>query len=62
VAGRQRVRHSPLQAYAAAGVRYTAAQQEEAARAAGFDGVGDISPYLRSLLSYHNDTLGVPIG
>ena len=54
--------YESLQAYAAAGVRYTAEQQDAAARAAGFDGVGSISPYLRSLLSYHNDTLGVPVG
>ena len=34
-------------------------EQEEAAKVAGFKGINDISPYLRSLLSYHNDTLGV---
>lgn len=39
----------------------TAEAQEAAARAAGFDGVRDIGPYLRSLLSYHNDTLGVRV-
>jgi hypothetical protein len=50
-----------LQAYAAAGVRHTAEEQEAAARAAGFDGIGAISPYLRSLLSYHHDTLAVRI-
>ncbi len=50
-----------LQEYAAAGVRYTDAQQNDAALAAGFEGVGDISPYLRSLLSYHHDTLAVPV-
>lgn len=49
-----------LQAFAAGGVRYTNAQQDEAAKVAGFDGVDAIGPYLRSLLSYHNDTLGVP--
>ena len=51
-----------LQSYAAGGVRYSEAEQDEAARVAGFSGVGDIGPYLRSLLSYHNDTLGVPGG
>lgn len=51
--------YESLQSYAAAGVRYSDAEQDEAARAAGFDGVGQIGPYLRSLLSYHNDTLGV---
>lgn len=51
-----------LQTYAAGGVRYSEAEQDEAARVAGFSGVGDIGPYLRSLLSYHNDTLGVPGG
>jgi hypothetical protein len=50
-----------LQAYAAAGARYSEAEQEEAAQAAGFDGVNTISPYLRSLLSYHHDTLAVRV-
>ncbi|MDH3222101.1 MAG: hypothetical protein OEO23_00185 [Gemmatimonadota bacterium] len=50
-----------LQDYAAAGVRYSEEQQNDAALAAGFDGVSDISPYLRSLLSYHHDTLAVPV-
>ena len=48
-----------LQAFAAAGAMHSAEQQEAAARAAGFDGVGAISPYLRSLLAYHHDTLAV---
>jgi len=48
-----------LQAFAAAGAQHSAEQQEEAARAAGFDGVGAISPYLRSLLDHHHDTLAV---
>ncbi len=54
--------YESLQAYAAAGAASTADEQEEAANRAGFDGVGDIGPYLRSLLSYHHDTLGVPVG
>jgi len=54
--------YANLQAYAAAGVRYSGEEQDEAARTAGFTGVAQISPYLRSLLSYHNDTLGVPVG
>ena len=32
--------------------------EEKAAIKAGFKGVTDISPYLRSLISRHNDTLG----
>jgi len=48
-----------LQTYAAAGVRYSEQEQNEAAKVAGFDDVNQIGPYLRSLLSYHNDTLGV---
>jgi hypothetical protein len=54
--------YESLQSYAAAGTRYSQAEQEEAALAAGFDGVSHISPYLRSLLSYHHDTLSVPVG
>lgn len=37
------------------------AKQEEAARAAGFDGVKAIGPYLRTLISLHHDTLAVAI-
>ncbi len=48
-----------LQTYAAAGVRYSEEEQDRAARTAGFEGVGQISPYLRSLLSYHHDTIAV---
>ena len=53
--------YESLQTYAQAGVRYSADEQDEAARVAGFEGVGDISPYLRSLLSYHHDTLAVRV-
>ncbi len=53
--------YANLQAYAEAGVQHSAEEQEEAARAAGFDGTAAISPYLRSLLSYHHDTLAVRI-
>ena len=53
--------YADLQTYAAQGVRFSEAEQDEAARAAGFDGVGDISPYLRSLLSYHHDTIAVRV-
>jgi hypothetical protein len=52
--------YESLGAYAAAGVAYSEEEQDRAARTAGFDGVGDISPYLRSLLAGHRDTLGVP--
>jgi hypothetical protein len=51
--------HEDLQTFAAAGARYSQEEQNEAAKAAGFTDVNQISPYLRSLLSYHNDTLGV---
>ena len=37
------------------------AKQEEAARAAGFDGVKAIGPYLRTLIASHHDTLAVAI-
>jgi hypothetical protein len=33
-------------------------KEEAAAKKAGFKGVNDISPYLRSLIETHNDTLG----
>jgi hypothetical protein len=53
--------HESLSSFAAAGASIPTARQDRAARAAGFEGVDAISPYLRSLLSYHNDTLGVPL-
>ena len=53
--------HESLQAFAAAGNLHSEAEQDEAAKAAGFEGVGDIGPYLRSLLSYHHDTLAVSV-
>ena len=53
--------HPDLGAFAEAGASIPAARQDEAARAAGFEGVDAIAPYLRSLLSYHNDTLGTPL-
>lgn len=53
--------HESLSTFAAAGASIPVARQDRAARAAGFEGVDAISPYLRSLLSYHNDTLGVPL-
>ncbi len=51
--------HRDLQAFAEP--IGTPAEEEAAARAAGFDGVGGISPLLRSLLSYHHDTLAVAV-
>lgn len=51
--------HESLASFAAAGGRYSEQEQDEAAKVAGFEGVNFISPYLRSLLSYHNDTIGV---
>jgi len=53
--------YESLQSYAQAGVRYSAEEQDAAAKVAGFEGVGSISPYLRSLLSYHHDTLAVRV-
>ena len=37
------------------------AKQEEAARAAGFEGVKAIGPYLRTFISLHHDTLATAI-
>ena len=37
------------------------AKQEAAAKAAGFDGVKAIGPYLRTLISLHHDTLATAI-
>ena len=48
-----------LQAFAEAGTVHSGAQQDEAARAAGFDGIDQVGPYLRSLIDYHHDTLAV---
>jgi hypothetical protein len=36
-------------------------KEEKAAIKAGFKGVNDISPYLRSLIDTHHDTLGVKV-
>ena len=35
--------------------------QEEAARAAGFESARHIGPYLRSLILQHHDTLALPV-
>lgn len=51
--------HESLSEFAAAGGRFSEEEQDEAAKVAGFKGVNTISSYLRSLLSYHNDTLAV---
>ena len=53
--------YESLQTFASAGAQHSAEEQDEAARVAGFDNVGEIGPYLRSLLSYHHDTLGVRV-
>ena len=37
------------------------AKQDEAAKAAGFEGVKAIGPYLRTLISLHHDTLAVSV-
>ncbi len=36
-------------------------EEDRAAKAAGFEGVSQISPYLRSLIARHHDTLAVAI-
>ncbi|GMQ82001.1 MAG: hypothetical protein BMS9Abin05_1439 [Rhodothermia bacterium] len=53
--------YESLQTFAAAGSLYSESEQDEAAKVAGFEGVGTIGPYLRSLLSYHHDTLAVRV-
>ena len=52
--------HRDLKAYATP-PEATRAQQEEAARAAGFRGADYIGAYLRELILRHHDTLAVPI-
>jgi len=37
------------------------AKQDEAAKAAGFDGAKAIGPYLRTLISLHHDTMAVAV-
>jgi len=51
--------HDSLASFAAAGNAHSAEEQEKAAVVAGFSGTDQIGPYLRSLLSYHNDTIAV---
>jgi hypothetical protein len=53
--------HESLAAFAEGGSLHSEAEQDEAARVAGFDGGDRIGSYLRSLLDYHNDTLAVPV-
>jgi hypothetical protein len=45
----------------AAGSSMTEEQRDEAAKKAGFEGLAGIAPYLRSLMSRHQDTLGVVV-
>lgn len=45
----------------AAGSPMSPEQKDAAARAAGFESVDHIAPYLRSLISRHQDTLAVPV-
>lgn len=45
----------------AAGADVPFETEDRAARDAGFDGVNQISPYLRSLIAWHHDTLAVRI-
>ncbi len=44
-------------AYGAAGVGVPDDQREAAARANGYDGMGDLAPQLRTFLTQHSDTL-----
>lgn len=50
--------HESLQSFAQ-DAPASAEEKDKAARQAGFDGVNDLAPYLRSLLVSHNDTLAV---
>jgi len=45
----------------AEGSPMTDEEKDAAARAAGFDGVDQIAPYLRTLISTHRDTFAVPV-
>ena len=45
----------------AAGSSMTPDEKDAAARAAGFESLDQIAPYLRSLISRHQDTLAVPV-
>jgi len=49
--------HPSLVAFAEAGAASTDEEQDEAARAAGFESVNTIGTYLRSLMLRHQDTL-----
>jgi hypothetical protein len=50
----------PDHATFAAGSSMSEEERNAAAREAGFEGADDIAPYLRSLISRHQDTLAVP--
>ena len=52
--------HRSFQAFAAP-ADVTAEEKELAAKAAGFNGLSDISFYLRSLISGHHDTLAIKV-
>ena len=52
--------HRSLEAFAAP-ADVTVEEKEQAATAAGFKGLSDISFYLRSLISGHHDTLAVKV-
>jgi len=52
--------HESLATFAA-GSPMTDEEKNAAAKEAGFEGVDQIAPYLRSLISRHQDTLAVPI-
>ncbi|MBT8065851.1 MAG: hypothetical protein KJO09_01325 [Gammaproteobacteria bacterium] len=52
--------HPSFEAFAAP-ADVTIAQKESAAKAAGFEGLADISFYLRSLISGHHDTLATKV-
>ncbi len=52
--------HPTLEQFAVSG-RVSAEADDRAARDAGFDGVSGISPYFRSLIAEHHDTLAVAV-
>lgn len=49
--------HKSLAAYGMAGAGVSPEEEDRAARAHGFDGIGDLAPSLRALLTEHNDTI-----
>lgn len=49
--------HESLKSYGAAGADASAALEQKAAEAAGFNHINEVTPYLRSMLTQHSDTI-----